>query len=674
MPRDLPLSKVGNLLVIGPKRFGAVADFEFTPDSPPDAVRRQAILDHINSASRVDHSLDWDGIVGLPPEQWWREQSIEHVHTPIGLRGATDVADLWFGMNQGRTCAHGMLGGMPGAGKSTLYHVLILGLAVRYSPRELQLYLIDGKFGTEFAPYVNLPHAAAVSLNSPPELSRSVLEELYREMERRNNLFRSNGVEDLASYRQKTGEHLPRVLLLVDEYHQMFEDDRDGKASELLRRLAQQGRSAGLHMFLGSQRFGAPGMLHQRDIFGNIHLKVAMKLQPEEVASLMEFGSAGKRMIRDCDLPGKFVINATGRDEDSFAGKAAFLTSERRGVLIAELQRKARTLQVAPPVVFRGDVPPSVFDNKALLQSLKSERRLQPKELEAVARREEGVNGGFGQPGWVAAERPVGLWLGRLYSVHGHAMAVFRRGVGQNLLMVGPLLDARAGMLAGLIASVAALHRPSDVRLRIVNAAVDRGDAAGTVMQCFVTRVLLRLGFDVQIDHSGGQIDSLLGALLSELEARKTASGRDDPSIIILLLEPDRVPALRLVGEGISRAANPRYDKFRRLLADGPPHGLHFVVVAQARQLVAQVLDERKDLAFFNHRVGMQMSEDDSFVLFRNRKAAQLQVEGSRLPSALYANIEVNQCRKFKPYSSVVDQRNLDFMAQCLARQAKTRD
>ena len=36
--------------------------------------------------------------------------------------------------------------------------------------------LVDGKFGTEFQPYAALPHAAVVSLNSPPDLARSVVE------------------------------------------------------------------------------------------------------------------------------------------------------------------------------------------------------------------------------------------------------------------------------------------------------------------------------------------------------------------------------------------------------------------------------------------------------------------------------------------------------------------
>ena len=101
---------------------------------------------------------------------------------------------------------------------------------------------------------------------------------------------------DFASYRERgepTGE-LPWILLLVDEYQELFDDDRDGVASALLRQLAEQGRSAGIHLLLGSQRFGAAGMLHQTAIFGNVHLRMAMQMTDDNVQALTEFGRQGK--------------------------------------------------------------------------------------------------------------------------------------------------------------------------------------------------------------------------------------------------------------------------------------------------------------------------------------------------------------------------------------------
>jgi S-DNA-T family DNA segregation ATPase FtsK/SpoIIIE len=94
-----------------------------------------------------------------------------------------------------------MLAAMTTSGKSNLYHVLLCGLARRYSPEELNVYLIDGKDGVEFQPYRSLPHARVVALHSEPELSRSVLAELVAEMGRRNELFGKIKVVNVTDYR-----------------------------------------------------------------------------------------------------------------------------------------------------------------------------------------------------------------------------------------------------------------------------------------------------------------------------------------------------------------------------------------------------------------------------------------------------------------------------------------
>lgn len=658
LPRDIEINQLENRLVLDPDRlFTPPENHTFQRDELPAPGRRQDILDRINSAARTDHSLAWDDLVGLGDEGlWWQAKSDLCVTTPIGLRGASDAAEVWFGVRQDRTCVHGMLAAMPGAGKSTLYHVLILGLAVRYPCEELRLYLIDGKKGVEFRPYEALPHAEVVSLKSQPERSRSVLEELSREMDRRYALFRRNEVEDFTRYRQKAGgggKPLHRILLLIDEYRDLFEDDRDGLASTLLGRLAEQGRGAGIHMFLGAHQFGAPEMLHQKTILGNVHLKMAMKMQPDDIMGLTEFGPNGKRMIRDCDVAGKFVLNVTGRDEESVPGKAAYLDPDRRTALIARLREMAdRTPSPpAPPIVFKGDTAPPLMQNPALRAALWRQGPWVPKELESAARREEGPEGGFGQGGWVAADKPVGLWLGRRFNVHGHAMAALRRGVDQHLLIVGASAEARAGMLAGLVASVVALHRPEELAVTALHAGADDEDPTVRVLEDGFARWLRPAGFDAALWRDGDRAAALVDEAAAELERRRPLPSRDLPGRLILLLEPDRMAPLRQSG-GAGRAGNPNYEKLRRLLAEGSQHGVHVVMVASALRLLGQALDERRDLAHFSHRVALQMNEDDSFTLFRSRKAAQLQPDSGSPPCALYVNVESNTAARFEPYAA----------------------
>ncbi len=559
MPREMTIESIDNRYEIEPTAKITEDGLLFIPDATPTKERRDYVLEQINTLGQRKHAIDWELVVGLPESQWWQEKSVRGISTPIGLRGAEQKEEIWFGVRNDAPCVHGILAGMPGSGKSTLYHGLILGLAIRYSPRDLQMYLVDGKFGTEFQTYKQLPHAAVVSLKTQPDVCRSVLQELYREMDRRNGLFQRENVKDFVDFREKAGKDLPRILLLIDEYQQLFEDDHEGVASDLLRKLATQGRSAGIHMLLGSQQYGAPGMLHRKDIFDNIHLKMAMKMQPDAIQGLTEFGPIGKRMIRDCDLPGKFVFNLTGRDEETIAAQAANLESDLRLKHLRDLRRKGKEKDMEDPKVLVGDEQPNLFSNESLLALFKMRAWLSEKELEAIARREEGVKHGcgLGQPTWIVADKPIGLCLGKQFNVNGHTYLILRRGLAQNALLVGSDERSRAGMVAGMLIGLAALHSPADVVIDILNATPTDDSPQRVVVNHIVQNMLKPAGFRVFVHTKHEELEPMLDELVAEIPLRAAEPGRKYPTRLLFLIEPDRLLELRrsdLPGKG----ANPR--------------------------------------------------------------------------------------------------------------------
>ena len=77
--------------------------------------------------------------------------------------------------------------------------MLITNLALRYSPDEVELYLIDFKKGVEFKAYATheLPHARVIAIESEREFGLSVLQRLDAELRTRGDLFRDAGVQDL---------------------------------------------------------------------------------------------------------------------------------------------------------------------------------------------------------------------------------------------------------------------------------------------------------------------------------------------------------------------------------------------------------------------------------------------------------------------------------------------
>src|SRR5262249_15671006 len=150
--------------------------------------------------------------------------------------------------------------GKTGSGKSTLLHALITNLCLMYSPDEVELYLIDFKKGVEFKTYAahELPHARVVAVESEREFGLSVLERLDGELEKRGERFRDAGAQDLNAFRTATGEALPRILMIVDEFQEFFTEDVKlaQEAARLLDRLVRQGRAFGIHIILGSQTLG----------------------------------------------------------------------------------------------------------------------------------------------------------------------------------------------------------------------------------------------------------------------------------------------------------------------------------------------------------------------------------------------------------------------------------
>lgn len=663
LPRDMSMEGFKNAFYVEMDESGTFTKLNLKTkiDSAPSADLQAQLFQKLKDAKPPERILDWDSLAGVSPSEWWREKSIKIIETPIGARGGSEKLKLWFGLeNDGQPCVHGMLGAMPGAGKSNLYHVLVAGLAVRYSPEELRLYLIDGKDGVEFQPYRHLPHAEVVSLRSSPELSRSVLEELVAEKERRNAIFVKAGVNDLTSYRAK-GEpegRLPRILLLVDEYQELFEGDKNGDASNYLLQLSQQGRSAGLHMLLGSQRFGAAGMLNQTGIFGNFHLRMAMKMTKSDIDALSEFGRRGKALIATCDLPGKIVINDKGGDDNAnAAGKVAYLRPDRRDEILQTLMEKADALpddSIPRRVVFNGKSQPSLTDNPYLVSLLRRVTWPTTQELEEFAR-EVVETGGLGIVDWFSAEHPRVVWLGQQFNVRGQAMVVFRRRVSENALIIGGANTARYGMLAALITSVSVNTKPAETEFVIFDKSI-AGSQWSNVLQAVHESVLLPAGFSAQFSRETNKAEGYINALIGELDRRRKLSEgemADTPSVFVIMTELDGIEAIRRKADSYGGMADsPLGEKLRRLYLEGSPLGIHLILSFAGVRPMANVIDERRGLINFRHRIALQMSEDESHTFARSRKASQLQVEGPTPICALYIDLENDKSVRFKPYSS----------------------
>lgn len=665
LPRDMSMDSFKNAHYLDVALPGSVSvqGLTLTYDTVPSASVQDQLFAKIAKAEPTDRPISWEDVVALPESQWWQGNATYTIESPVGLRGTRDPLRLWFGEKPSeQPCIHGILGAAAGMGKSNLFHTLICGLAIRYSPQELQVYIVDGKEGVELRPYSDLPHARVVSLNTTPDLARSILAELVAEKERRNTLFGHAHVAGFIEYRsagQPLG-NLPRIMLLVDEYQEFFEGDEDGSASAMLLQLAQQGRSAGIHMLLASQRFGVRQMIDQTGIFENMYLRAAMGMPRDHVTSLQEFGPRGRALMEKwCDRPGKAVINDKGGDDSAnVTGKVALLLPASRDRVLRDLKQRAAGRppdQLARTVLFDGQAQPTLLENPQFVRVAAVLTPLTSTELEAVARASEEA-GGFGIADWFAAEHPRIGWLGQKFNVHGHANVVFRRRASENLVIVGSNSAARYGMLAAFLAALALNGAADETQFVIADRSV-LGAQWSDILHQAVDTVIRPSGCPVYFTRNADELPQMLDDLLAALEQRK--SFREEqvaalPSVFVVLTELDRSQDFRRVADGWAKSPSPLGAKLRQLLSDGPWLGIHTILsFAGVRTSLAEVLDDRRDLeTCFRHRVALQMSEEESFTFVRSHAAAQLQTLGARPVCALYMDTENDTTARFKPYST----------------------
>ena len=632
-----------------------------TFDLAPAAAIQETVLHRIAAMPLRDRAVTWDEMNRVPQHQWWQGSADVAVQATVGRRGAGEVLTVRFGTDeeQLRSCVHGVLGAMPGAGKSTLLHNLICSLAVRYSPQELQFVLIDGKYGVEFQPYRNLPHAQIVSLRTSPSMARSVLADLVDEMSRRNALFAGHGVADLTGYRRLAGDHaLPRLVLIVDEYQHLFDGDRSGAASDALLRLTQQGRSAGIHVLLASQRFDAGEMLHRNEIFGNLHLRMAMQLSRPDAAALADFGATGRRLIAShCDRTGRIVVNDRGGDDTAnLAGKAALLTPQRRDELVAALAAKAAGAGITElPIVLDGSQTPSFARNPHLQTLLEFAARPNPKRRAEWAL--AGLrDGGLGVNDWAAAERPLPLLLGKEFDVRRQAVAVLRRRSSENLLLLGERSATRLGMLASALTSAVLGEQRNELHVWVADAGANSSTA--TLNLARVIEQLDDAGVATEHATTPDALSAMLDAALAAIERRRSLSADElarAETVLLVMHQPERVAALHRIADEYGSIDSLLGQHLRLVLANGPTFGVHVIISTASLAGLRCVLADRVLQSELRHRVVLQVPEEDSFVLVRSTAAATLQAEGSLPEAALYHDPRAQISSRFQPYAFAED-------------------
>ena len=169
---------------------------------------------------------------------------------------------------------HLLVAGTTGSGKSVGVNAMILSMLFKATPEEVRMIMIDPKM-LELSIYEGIPHLLAPVVTDM-KLAANALNWCVNEMEKRYRLMSHMGVRNLAGYNQKIAdakargqtivnpfsitpdepdllEKLPFIVVVVDEFADLMMT-AGKKIEELIARLAQKARAAGIHLILATQR------------------------------------------------------------------------------------------------------------------------------------------------------------------------------------------------------------------------------------------------------------------------------------------------------------------------------------------------------------------------------------------------------------------------------------
>jgi hypothetical protein len=483
----------------------------------------------------------------LPSDRWWSAKSTTGVRAPVGFRDGMPVELALCDASP-----HALIGGPSGSGKTNFLFAMIGSMAVRYSPDELELYLLDFKEGVSFAQFAPgrrdpswLPHArlVGVNINTDREFGLALLRFLADEMRRRAEAAKAHEVTKLEELRVADPHgRWPRIVAVIDEFQYLFAE-RDAvtrEATGLLEDVARRGRSQGIHLVLSSQDVsGIEAFWGRPAIFEQFVLRVALPRSRRVLADLNDVALSLPRWHA--------VLNHESgiKHGNEIVRVPDATTKGTLDVLQAEMW------QLCPVALAGQDSKPRLFDagQAPPLDDLMASAML---------------GRAIGSAGALA---PVAV-VGQVVDVAGSAASVPMTATpGRNIAVISSSAADASSVLGAAALSLARQHAPGGARFTVVTLVPDAAQP--------VSALAGRLTDDGHRVDVGGLdgFGALVGQLSEDVARRLTGEqARGKPHYLLLYGVDGASGVLERKDPSTFRAG---LDALRQLLKSGPETGLH---------------------------------------------------------------------------------------------------
>jgi S-DNA-T family DNA segregation ATPase FtsK/SpoIIIE len=200
-------------------------------------------------------------------------RAYHEMHSPLTLALGKDIAGNPVVADLAKM-PHLLVAGTTGSGKSVALNAMILSILYKTEPREVRLILVDPKM-LELSAYQGIPHLLAPVVTDMRHAANALLW-CMGEVERRYRLMTWIAVRNLSGYNHKVADaeksgsplkdpdtldlpaprdldKLPHIVVVIDELADLMMVSGK-KVEELIARLAQKARAAGVHLILATQR------------------------------------------------------------------------------------------------------------------------------------------------------------------------------------------------------------------------------------------------------------------------------------------------------------------------------------------------------------------------------------------------------------------------------------
>lgn len=465
-----------------------------------------------------------------PLDAPWSQSSRDGISFAVGTYGMSTIeVTLGDELNQRHNA---LITGAVGQGKSNLISVVVHSLCQRYSPSEVEFYMLDFKEGVTlqaFAPDPHtgsfLPHARVLGLDADREYGVNVLRHLFAIYRQRMATFKAAGVQNIRQYRLADPEAvMPRIVVVIDEFQMLFADQDTiaTTASDLIIKGARLFRACGIHFVLASQTIGSGGMLGGttgQALFAQIPVRLALKNSLAESHATLGLKNDAASHIRSREA----IVNL---DYGELSSNRKTTIAYADEAILAELRtgwwQHARGT-VTPPEVFEGEHRLSLHDDERFLTNLPSGQAM----------------------------------LGRRITVGVAPLAAdFSTDVGRNLALFG----TGPGHAIMLNAALSLLHSTPAAEIIVLDLANDWHSPEHDNVRIPFERQLTRLGSTYRVVGKH-QADALIDELVE-----RAAFTTDDAS----------APPAYIIGFGLERWRSDT-TKIKTLFANGPLAGIHLL-------------------------------------------------------------------------------------------------